>query len=158
MAQSKGVYPAPIYVAEFAGGEKIRVSYFSPKGKPLTTRLDAVRPWVAGIIGRERANSAAGAPYEFANPARTRWRDLPVAEDMIGGHIEHLGERVDDPLFSANGNVTGIKRRAKRSAGPELDRALAALRGLLATFGDAFPEECAAAAAALNVAAPALAA
>lgn len=60
----KGIYPAPVYVAEFAGGETIRMSFWSPKNKPLTARAPAVRAWLAGIIGGERdaeASKSCGA-------------------------------------------------------------------------------------------------
>lgn len=62
MAIAKGIWPPPVYVATFAGGETIRMSYWSRAGKPLDH--DAGRRYVQAAIGRERAR-------------RPAWHDLP---------------------------------------------------------------------------------
>lgn len=53
------IWPAPIAVAEFAGGETIRMSFWQPAGKPW--RFAAARRLLAQTIGNERAREGATA-------------------------------------------------------------------------------------------------
>jgi hypothetical protein len=55
--RGRSIWPPPVAVAEFVGGEKIRMSFRQPVGKPW--RFDAARRLLAQTIGNERAREAA---------------------------------------------------------------------------------------------------
>jgi hypothetical protein len=90
----KSVWPSPVYVADFHGGEHVRMSFWQPLGKPW--RFAAARGMVQQVIGNERVITQMREQGEWR-----QWRTCgnPPATDIISGHVEHQGRTYLDPYF-----------------------------------------------------------
>lgn len=77
--KGKGRYPAPVYVAEMSTGEKLRMSFWSDKSKPINSdngkRLVEQVTGAAVIAGRVEWNGAeiVATPSTIARP---NWRAI----------------------------------------------------------------------------------
>lgn len=115
---NSGIRPSPVYEAHMSDGETVRMSFWSPKGKPID--MDAGRRTVESILLTDQ--SAVGT-WERS---RGYWRCLLPARDgvaisrafvehpSLGGRIEHLPRALE---------AKSVKRKAKAS--PLSDRARA---------------------------------
>ncbi|MGE3279719.1 MAG: hypothetical protein AB7H90_03325 [Alphaproteobacteria bacterium] len=134
------VWPPPVYVATFAGGEVCRMSVGAYGPKSLIYDFDKGRRVCCNAIGAERVWKA----HREKNPSyrhhritgEVEWREPTVwhpdtinrlireagpATDILAGHFEHDGEVIPDPYFT--GEV--IKPTRKRAS--VLDKLLASL-------------------------------
>jgi antirestriction protein ArdC len=127
--RGKGIYPLPVAVAEFAGGEQIRMTFFQEAGRPWN--LAAARRLLAQTIGNERGRMNAG-DHPSAERRRAAVRALverpgtpgegtaakdalvrlapcqgnigpvyPPATDFRSFHIEHAGKQIDTTALLA---------------------------------------------------------
>lgn len=92
VARGKSIWPAPVYVARFRGGEVCRMSFYSLAGKPLD--FDRGRRICCGVIGNERGMTnwprGVGLPPMFS-----------PATDIEHGEVDWDGEVFIDPFFTA---------------------------------------------------------
>jgi hypothetical protein len=115
MSKCKSLYPAPVVVAYFAGGEHVRMSFRQLAGKPW--RFANVTRMVKQIIGDERARVGwrASATRPLA-PLGTE-----PASDLLALHIEHGGQ-----VYREQPVISFAERRAaaaaKRAAARHPDR------------------------------------
>jgi len=107
------IFPAPVAVAEFAGGEKIRMTFWQAAGRPWN--FDHARRLVAQVIGNERARSGAVAA------AGTRAQALASAIHMAQ-HGATAGER-DAGAYAAE--------RLQKAHKPEARQIMARLAALI---------------------------
>jgi hypothetical protein len=75
--RGRGIAPAPVACATFAGGETIRMVFFQPVNKPW--RVDDVRAWLEQIIGNERGRTQGG---RFASELADLKRKLDAANAL----------------------------------------------------------------------------
>lgn len=107
--RGKSVWPPPVYVARFRGGETVRMSTWQIAGKPLD--FDKCRNGACQVIGNERGRNALGVDetngksvYHHGPVVRPRWKVDQVfapAADIEYGEIEMGGEVFVDPYFAA---------------------------------------------------------
>lgn len=143
MKKSNSIWPCPVYVAKFADGTDIRMSFSSPRGKPYD--FDRGRRLVCQVIGNERRRKEL---LSGIGRLPTAWYDSPYlalgtppATDIVVAHVEHDGKLVEDPFFSRSNVVSLPKRQSKAAA--DLAIAMRLLAKLEDAFGSAFPEELA---------------
>ena len=154
-AAQRGVWPPPVYVATFADGEVVRMSYHSRAGKPLDHERG--RRLCCQALGNERGRVGATRLIGTESLARPCWYVFAPASDITAGHAEQAGDVIRDPYFAAPAAASERKRRPASNYRGELMEALAALRQLLDVLAaapevaDAFPDEIAAARTAAGV-------
>ncbi len=95
--RGRGMFPPPVACAEFAGGEKIRMSFYQPAGRPW--RFNAARGMLAQVIGNERARRFA--PH----------RERDATEQKVIALLERPGTKAEGEAASAA--LYRIKRSAR---------------------------------------------
>ena len=123
MKRSKSIWPPPVYVAQFAQGETVRMSIHAELGKPW--RFSQIRKGVCQIVGNERARGAAPLVSVSAGDRATRlisswpmgneYQPAKPATDLTIDYIEYDGrEWVEGsrPGATAKGvdNVSKIRK------------------------------------------------
>src|ERR1700728_1863443 len=117
-SKSKCVYPYPIMVIYFQGGEVVRMSFWQPVGRPW--RFGPVVENIKQVIGNERARLGIG-------PCRTSgqtecWSGMgeaPYGEpatDVLSVHIEHQGEIIREAPALTRAENRQVRREARRIA------------------------------------------
>lgn len=127
MTKYKGIWPAPIYVARFADGTEQRASFFSVANKPIDFAAGRgmachyARPWEA-IEYEERGRHVVPTPASI-KASLERYYSMPPRADIVAGHVELDGARIDDPHFAPAPSVVALPKRRK----DPIDSVLAAL-------------------------------
>lgn len=118
--QAKPMWPAPVYICQFKGGETLRLTTMQYHGQPMN--FDRPKRGAQVIVGQERGRAAMLA--DVSAPERRRLIGMkvkmgavdniravdvtrrgliyvvfPPAPDIIAGHIEHDGVRYFDPTL-----------------------------------------------------------
>ncbi len=93
------IWPPPVAVAEFAGGEKIRMSCWQRAGKPWD--FIAARRMLAQTIGNERGVATTRAMKRRSKSKNAANKIIhsngyPPASDFVAFYIEHDGKRYDE--------------------------------------------------------------
>ncbi|MGI9504281.1 MAG: hypothetical protein ACR2RE_14635, partial [Geminicoccaceae bacterium] len=111
----KCVHPRPVYQADFADSTYVRMSFWSPKGKPLA--VDRARNLILSLTRWSPAGIVRVARYNFGNPYRGGTgtnvaapytpieRGLLSGKRLVRGYVEHdvPGQpwvRFVDPYFT----------------------------------------------------------
>jgi hypothetical protein len=76
-----GIAPSPVYVATFADGSVGRVTFYSPKGKPI----DVAR-------GRD------GCAAVYSRPDSAHWSTTYKPRTITKGHVEWNGQIIHDDM------------------------------------------------------------
>jgi hypothetical protein len=112
--RGKGLYPSPVAVAEFAGGEKIRMSFWQHAGKPW--KFEPVSRWLCQIIGNERgrASRADAKGREDLRRKLEAARALAAAPGTVGEGaaakraMERLRKKAMEEVFDASSILTRV--------------------------------------------------
>jgi hypothetical protein len=123
MARYKSLYPSPVVVAFFEGGEHVRMSFWqpSPKGdKPIAWRFGPAIGMARAVIGNERAraNGWSGKESPFGKPAG----------DLLTAFVEWNGAVYREQPMPARGEA----RKARLEASKVAREALRAKRAAIA--------------------------
>jgi hypothetical protein len=112
--RGKGLYPSPVGVAEFAGGEKIRMSFWQHAGRPW--KFEPVQRWLCQIIGNERgrASPADAKGREDLQRKLQAARTLAASPGTAGEGaaakraMERLRKKAMEAVFDATGILTRV--------------------------------------------------
>jgi hypothetical protein len=120
MAKYKGIWPAPIYVARFADGTEQRASFFSAANKPIDFAVGRrmachyARPWEAIEYETVKWSREPQATRASLDASLARYYSMPPRADLVAGHVEIDGSRIDDPHFApAPAAVVQLPKRRK---------------------------------------------
>ncbi len=120
--RGKSIFPSPVAVAEFAGGEKIRMSFWQAAGRPWN--FIGARRLLAQTIGNERAHRGA---FQAAN---SRYAALAAAH-AIADRGATEGERAAGVRA-----VSRLKEAQHRDAKKVMERLSERIDALAGTSGN----------------------
>jgi hypothetical protein len=127
------IWPLPVYVATFADGEMVRLSFGSPQKKPLDFErgrrmvCHAARNGVfpARVERHEKWGYVMARYNEDGSIYReAQYYEVPSRADIVAGHVEVGGQSFPDPHFAPAAAPVLVVARARKSA---YERALALL-------------------------------